>query len=253
MPSVEPQLPSHLTVKRKRDEEGDSASKRPRVIGPAHPPAPLDEHPPASPTDDDREQKEADSDSSDDDEFGPSLPAAAEQKNAITRPQPQAAPAPAPTKRDEWMTIAPSSGDWSARVDPTKLKNRKFGTGKGPSSTGAGADSWHETPEQKQARLQREMMGIKDESSRAKPSRTTETPEDEATRKRIREYNEARGPSLYQAHQNQTQQEKEDDPSSRAFDREKDIGGGLQINSTQRRGMMKASDFGSRFSSAKYL
>jgi hypothetical protein len=64
----------------------------------------------------------------------------------------------------------------------------------------------------------------------------------------------ARGPSLYNAHQSSNPVEKEDDPSARAFDREKDIAGGMKINSTQRRDMMKkASDFSSRFSSAKYL
>lgn len=59
---------------------------------------------------------------------------------------------------------------------------------------------------------------------------------------------------MYEAHSNSQTIEKDDDPSARAFDREKDIGGGLQINATQRRDMLKkASDFSTRFSSAKYL
>lgn len=63
----------------------------------------------------------------------------------------------------------------------------------------------------------------------------------------------ARGPALYKAHKN-NQTELDDDPSARAFDREKDIAGGLQLNSTQRRDMVKkATDFSSRFSSARYL
>lgn len=62
----------------------------------------------------------------------------------------------------------------------------------------------------------------------------------------------ARGPALYASHQ-KSNTEEEDDPSARAFDREKDIGG-FKINSTQRRDMVKkAADFSSRFSSAKYL
>ena len=63
----------------------------------------------------------------------------------------------------------------------------------------------------------------------------------------------ARGPALYDSHQ-KTKTLEDDDPSARAFDREKDIGGGLQLNSTQRRDMVKkATDFSSRFSSARYL
>ena len=264
MSSVGPQLPPHLGDKRKHDEGGesrslspDSATKRPRVIGPLPPPAPLIEHPSMSPQREGHDKDEDSESGSDDDGFGPALPAAESLKTS-TAPQPQATQSQttAPAKRDEWMTIAPTHGDWSARVDPTKLKNRKFGTGKGPSITAGEADSWHETPEQKQARLQREILGIKDDSkTRSSRSGTSKgDPEDDATRRRMKEYSEARGPSLYQAHQNTTQPEKDDDPSARAFDREKDIGGGLQINSTQRRDMMKrASDIGSRFSSAKYL
>ncbi|RMZ85282.1 hypothetical protein DV738_g178, partial [Chaetothyriales sp. CBS 135597] len=175
MPVVGPQLPPHLADKRKRDDSDDSSdeggelqpstqspdssssAKRPRVIGPALPPAPLDERPTSTP------------------------------------------------KRDEWMTMAPTSSDWSARIDPTKLKNRKFATGSkagGGGASSSAAAAWHETPEQKQARLQQD----------------------------------------------------DDDPSARPFDREKDIAGGLQINSTRRRELLaKASDFGSRFSAAKYL
>ena len=59
---------------------------------------------------------------------------------------------------------------------------------------------------------------------------------------------------MYAEHQKTSPREKEDDPSARAFDREKDIAGGMKINSKQRKEMMhKAADFGSRFSSAKYL
>ena len=46
----------------------------------------------------------------------------------------------------------------------------------------------------------------------------------------------------------------EDDPSARAFNREKDVAGGLKINHTQRKELMKkAGDFGSRFSSGQFL
>lgn len=48
--------------------------------------------------------------------------------------------------------------------------------------------------------------------------------------------------------------EEEDDPSARAFDREKDMAVASKITSAQRREMVnKASDYGSRFSKGSYL
>ncbi len=99
-----------------------------------------------------------------------------------------------PATRDEWMTLAPVSGDWSTRVDPTKLKGRKFQTGKGakaPSQAGTGGDaSWHENPEQKQERLKREVLGIKDTSTSTASSRPApaHNAHDDATARRLKEY-----------------------------------------------------------------
>ena len=170
------------------------------------------------------------------------------------------------------MLVPPSSDDWSSRVDPTKLKNRKFNTGKGakaPAADKGDRGVWTETAEEKQARLRREVMGI-EEPSQGK-DRAVRDPKAEATAAKVREYTvcslrriathqadlqqeKARGATLYDTHQKSTTKEKEDDPSARPFDREKDIGGGGQINHTQRKEMLKrAGDFGSRFQSAKYL
>ena len=86
MSDIGPELPPHLLAKRKRKQEQDAedeaaaasgakrsptlgnGEKRRRVMGPAMPPAPLDERPerPVKPSDD--------SDSDDDDGFGPVLP-----------------------------------------------------------------------------------------------------------------------------------------------------------------------------------
>lgn len=214
MPGVGPQLPPELQ-KRKRsidddDHESDSDSsspqparpsqasqplpspKRSRVLGPTLPPAPLDELP-SGPAQEDRSESES---SDDDDDFGPSLPSAKDAMNkASTGPSlgpSSSQPAPAPAKRDEWMTLAPEGGDWSQRVDPTKLKNRKFNTGRGakaPSQAGAaGGDSWHETPEEKLARLQREAMGVDDKSRSGKAGQSRDT-RDDAVAKRMKEYN----------------------------------------------------------------
>jgi hypothetical protein len=228
-------------------------SKRQRTIGPTLPPANLDEKPPQSPS-----NSSSDSDESDND-FGPALP-----RKSAERSSPDGMSAanivpklPAPeTKRDEWMTMAPESGDWSSRVDPTKLKSRGFNSGKGakgPTIKTGGDSSWHETPAEKQARLAREVLGIKEVKAGPQPKA-----EDQIATEKSRKMKEAieksRGSTLYNEHQKSNPREKEDDPSTRAFDREKDIAGGMKINTTQRKELMKnASDFGSRFSSAKFL
>lgn len=272
---IGPQLPPSPTGKRKRapdddhsdsddsvgpqlppggEKEPDPESKKARILGPSlpsslQPSATIVPHP------------KDDLESSDDDGFGPILPTKEDRKS---EPAPttdastlrnSAKSNAAPLQRDEWMTLAPASGDWSQRVDPTKLKSRKFNTSGRSSHITSGTDAWHETPEQKQVRLQREMLGTKESKGpTAKPASNAISEEDEETRRRMQEYNKARGPSLYEAHTKIQEGEKDDDPSARAFDREKDIGGGLQINATQRREMMKKSgEFSSRFSSAKYL
>ncbi|KAL8922037.1 MAG: hypothetical protein Q9172_003753, partial [Xanthocarpia lactea] len=173
--------------------------------------------------------------------------------------------------REEWMLVPPSNSDWSSRIDPTKLRNRKFATGKGakaPASSkgaaGGGIDTiWTETPEQKRQRLQDEMMGVKkpaqliDGGEEAEGRRTKEDEaERKATERRIREFNERnRGVgSLYEEHKKGVQKEKDDDPSKRAFDKEKDMGGGMKIGHAKRKEMVgKAADFGSRFAGGKYL
>lgn len=281
---IGPRLPSP-TGKRKRDNAGDgsssdsddsfgpqvplskqddesSAAKKPRVIGPALPPStnPARESGPVS-----LEKNDGNSSSeSSDDDFGPSLPTKADAKAATPGHDPGIdnvsksvsnqpnTPQPA---RDEWMTLAPASGDWSQRIDPTKIKSRKFNTSRTSGNSSSGVDAWHETPEQKQARLRKEVLGIKEDKKRRPEEPSTGPSEEDAeTARRMKEYNKQRGPSLFDAHQKSQKGEKDDDPSARAFDREKDIGGGLQLNSTQRRDMMKkSSDFNSRFSSAKYL
>lgn len=263
MPAVGPTLPPGVAEKRKREEsdvsnagddgrdESPDSSKKPRVIGPAMPPAPLDERPAGSPP---HTKDDASDDESSDDDFGPALPTAADAtKKPSTLPAPTTA-APA-LQRDEWMTIAPKNGDWTSKVDPTQLKARKFNTGKGAKNSAVSSgpdDAWHETPEQKQARLQRELMGVKNKIT-AGPTPPTRS-EGSATAEHLKSYNAVRGLSLMDSHQKKHDREEDDDPSKRAFDREKDIAGGLQMNATQRRDMMKkASDFSTRFSSSKYL
>ena len=63
-----------------------------------------------------------------------------------------------------------------------------------------------------------------------------------------------RGGSLYEQHKASVPKDAEDDPSKRAFDREKDIGGGMKIGHAKRKEMLnRAADFGSKFSGGGYL
>lgn len=96
-------------------------------------------------------------------------------------------------QRDEWMLQPPEESDWTSRVDPTKLRNRKFQTGRstrGPPVANRVDSSWTENPEQKMERIRDEIMGVKaslpvkDGSSHTEPSRISDT-----THERIQKYN----------------------------------------------------------------
>jgi hypothetical protein len=233
-----------------------------RVLGPAPPPANVSEMP-LHPADD--------SDDSDDD-YGPSLPpapgtaahtaflsaqrVAAEKRTSST--------ATAKPQRAEWMLAPPSSGDWTGRVDPTKLKNRKFASGKGakaPAEKSGISAIWTETPEEKLRRLEDEVLGRKDaatSSSKPKPGSGLDK-EEAATARRIQEYNDRnRSKSLYderaERKEKEGKKEEEDDPSKRGFDREKDMALGGRLGHGQKKEMLaKAADFGTRFQKGRYL
>jgi hypothetical protein len=96
-------------------------------------------------------------------------------------------------KREEWMLVPPKDEDWSSRVDPTKLRNRKFNTGKGgkaPAQQSGGVSSiWTETPEEKRQRLADEVMGVRKPAAAEEQPATKKPIQDEETARRIREYN----------------------------------------------------------------
>ena len=208
MASIGPTLPPHLQ-KRKREEERDSnprpesrsrsssadtGIKRRRVLGPAPPPAPIDEKPPNSP----REEKNGD-ESDSDDGYGPAPAPALHQVvvvddgqhvetkdtevDEVQKPQ-----------REEWMLAPPTGGDWNSRVDPTKLKNRRFNTGKGargpPQVQSTGGTLWTETPEQKRKRLQDEVLGVANPSTseQAKSKKSKDQTGDRKIERRIQDY-----------------------------------------------------------------
>ncbi|EPS40593.1 hypothetical protein H072_5552 [Dactylellina haptotyla CBS 200.50] len=244
----------------------ENPEKRRRVVGP-YMPAPIDQMPSRSPDGDDV-PKDEDDDSSSEDDIGPSLPgvgssAADEEAAAQRRLASYNRPKEEKLTRDEWMMVPPEQGDWTSRVDPTKIKSRKFQTGKGakaPSAKGGDNSLWTETAADKAKRVADEVMGVRkpvnqagdDEDPKEKAARL----EAVETQRRIEQFNSKhRGKSLMDQYTNSKDRKEEDDPSKRAFDREKDIaGGGKRIGVEQKKQMLaRAADFGSRFSKGSYL
>ena len=234
-----------------------------RVLGPAPPPASLSELP----------SHPANDSSSDDDDYGPALPPAPgshEEKlylqNLALEREREALSSnePKKPKRDEWMLLPPSA-DSTSRADPTKLKSRKFASGKGsraPVEKGGGISAlWTETPDEKRKRLEDEILGRSEvtlnSSNKPKNGRKKEgeSAEDRATAKRIAEYNaKNRGESLMEKRKREGgQKEEDDDPSKRAFDREKDMALGGLGRAEKRDIVRKAGEFGERFSKGSYL
>ncbi|KAK3393573.1 hypothetical protein B0H63DRAFT_458503 [Podospora didyma] len=260
-----------------------------RVLGPAPPPADLSQRPTTGP----------DSDSSDDDDnWGPALPSvtasAAQSSSSTSRfgPYFPAESHPAgPAKRDDWMVAPPTSSGYSV-ADPTKLKSRKFASGRSVADKkpgGSGPSSiWTETPEEKMRRVTNAVLGREDPAASSEPpaASSRQSAHLVGTRRvdesRIRSYTEeTRGRSLVEEHQalrNAAKQKKaaapaagkkrqavgsdgeeimieeEDDPSKRAFDKEKDMAVSGHISGTQRQQMLnKATDFGGRFQKGSYL
>ncbi|KAL4993414.1 hypothetical protein BDV10DRAFT_179164 [Aspergillus recurvatus] len=250
-------------------DTNNGPDKRRKVIGPSFPP-------PTSNTYNNSESSNNSDSDSDDDDFGPSLPPPAGSVTQQLRPaqipsQPstskevESKPAP---KRDAWMLAPPTGGSDRSRVDPTKLRNRKFQSGprvgNAPAGGGGVDSSWTETPEEKMRRLQDEAMGISSSSGPnvAAVGAGSNDKVAQAMREKVHRYNErVRGEeasSLVEEKKRKDEEkgkkEEEDDPSKRAFDKEKDMALSSKLTNAQRRELMsKAADFGSRFSKGKFL
>ncbi|KAF3905511.1 hypothetical protein AA313_de0200767 [Arthrobotrys entomopaga] len=176
----------------------DKPEKRRRVIGP-YMPAPVDQMPSRGPDEDDHQRDEEDESS--DDDIGPSLPGAStssvdEEVAAQRRLATHNRPREEKLTRDEWMMVPPEQGDWASRADPTKIRNRKFQTGKGakaPMAKGGDNSLWTETAADKAKRVADEVMGVRkpatqsgvDEDPKVKAARL----EAEDTQRRIDDYN----------------------------------------------------------------
>ncbi|KAM7222539.1 Protein of unknown function (DUF3752) domain containing protein [Rhypophila decipiens] len=248
-----------------------------RVLGPAPPPAPLSERPTTDPN--------SDSDSDSDDGWGPALPSATSTNRNIpvpsTAPVSQQSSAP---KRDDWMIAPPTDNNFRA-PDPTKLKARGFASGPRASTDKSGGVSsiWTETPEQKLQRLTNAVLGREEAESSAAPveSRSSAATSRRVDEERIKAFTEqTRGRSLVEEHQASKasgkaaklvtasgkwgqpaegggppgEEEGDDDPSMRPFDREKDMAIGGRLSNVKKREIMKsAANFGGRFQKGSYL
>lgn len=248
-PSVGPSLPA-ATNTNEISLDGDSDSD----VGPRPPPT----KPPAGPS---LPPPAADDDSSSDDDYGPSLPTAA------NRPQIGPAMPPPPSddtpQRDSWMLAPPTASGYTER-DPTRLKARKFASKSSAQPAGTQAASiWTETAEEKLQRLQDSVLGRSGgpagSSAGEGPDAARAREEEERNRKIAASVEAKRGKSLMDEHGAKRKlqgadKEEEDDPSKRAFDREKDMALGGKIGSAQRKELLnKAADFGGRFQKGSYL
>lgn len=264
-----------------------------RVLGPAPPPASLSTRPETSPNSDDSSDDDDDDYGpalpSATTSHGPSLPSSHRGATAPhQKPEPQQEEE-APLKRDDWMLAPPPSSTGYQERDPTKLKARKFASGSSattrPKDSGPVSTIWTETPEEKARRLADAVLGrgggdadaataaASSKSSRRRKGEGRHPPQQDE--KQIREFTQqTRGRSLYEEHQAARKagkaasssgsgsgarkggegDEEEDDPSKRAFDREKDMAIGGRITASQRKELLnRASDFGGRFSKGNYL
>jgi hypothetical protein len=262
-------------------------SPKRRILGPSLPPP--TENTPADSASNSDAASGSDSDDSDDD-FGPSLPPPAGQSMAPTAIPASSAHSNTPdkeqkpeTQRDDWMLHPPENSDWASKIDPTQLRNRKFQTGKSARSATAGSKgldaAWVETPEEKLRRLEDQVMGVGAPSSGPTQSLAGNfnAAKDKEMEEKIKKYNvsaicccgnpiyvypmlirsspQDRAAKKTRLEKSESKRkEEEDDPSTRAFDREKDMAVSSKISNSQRREMVsKASDYSSRFSKGSFL
>ncbi|KAL2210438.1 hypothetical protein CC79DRAFT_502728 [Sarocladium strictum] len=213
--------------------------------------------------------KPEDSDS-DSDDYGPALPSSKPQIGPALPPSAaDASSGPQLPQRDDWMLAPPTSSTGYAERDPSKLKARKFASKPGAGGSKADAEIssiWTETPEEKLKRLQDSVLGRTSntgpQQSAAQAAAEKKSKEDAERDRRIAENIEKskKGKSLVEEHQERRRQkghkveDEDDDPSKRAFDKEKDMAIGGRMGGRERREMMtQAKGFSGKFSKGSYL
>ncbi|KAJ5186677.1 hypothetical protein N7449_011441 [Penicillium cf. viridicatum] len=233
------------------DPQPGSVSKQRKVIGPSLPPPQADTANSETSKEEEEEEEEEDDD---DDDFGPSLPPSGPLRDHVQ----QELTAPDISKsveresqRDQWMLQPPSHSDWSSKIDPTQLRNRKFNTGKSATAPKNMDSSWIETPEERMRRLQDAVMGVA--ASTNQPGDHKGASKAKLMEDQIKRYKDMTGNNTRLENPSQAEKE-DDDPSARAFDREKDMAVASKISSAQRREMVKkAADYNTRFTKGSFL
>ena len=175
MASIGSKSPQFSTAK-KREHPDDSLPKdipdgvkKQRLIGPSLPPAQHTVQHSLS-------ANSSSSSDDDDDDFGPALPvdqrtttSAAGAARFITSTEHALPEIGSETlQREDWMLSPPSISDWSSKLDPTKLRSRKFHSGKNgnaPRIHNVERKMWTETAEEKRKRIEDEIMGVKQHSA----------------------------------------------------------------------------------------
>ncbi|KAJ5348177.1 hypothetical protein N7541_000863 [Penicillium brevicompactum] len=240
--------------KRKLEDDDHSSPnpKQRKVIGPSLPPTGS-----TAPTDTGSGSADSDTGSDSDDDFGPCLPpsnplpgsAPPVADSSIAVESPEVTQPEKENQRDQWMLHPPSQSDWTSKIDPTQLRNRKFNTGKSATGPKNMDSSWVESPEERMKRLQDSVMGVGSTTKQTQvQGSNTKSKEDQIKRFNEKNRKQTRLESSDQA------KEEDDDPSARAFDREKDMAVAGKISSAQRREMVKkAADYNTRFSKGSFL
>lgn len=219
----------------------------------------------------------ADSASDSDSDYGPSLPTSASYARRAAQHYASVAPVHdalenAGPKRDEWMLVPPSESSASRReVDPTRIRARKFASGPRANTTVSDPQKvsnslWTETVAEKAKRIADEVLGRGPDpdalsNRRTQPNSGMKSRTSEAEDARVRaNIAAARGPSLMESHRQSNakkimEEEEKDDPSKRAFDREKDmaIGGRGAGAWNQKEVLKQAKNFGGRFGNGSFL
>ncbi|KAJ6442953.1 ABC bile acid transporter [Purpureocillium lavendulum] len=283
-PAAGPSLPPSVAANKDAIDLSDSDSDSDSDTGPAPPPSASasSSRPQPRPESQPRPTPAAapsaaaagpasDSDSDSDDDYGPALPSATTKRaNPIGPAMPPVEAAP---QRDSWMLAPPPASTGYTERDPTRMRSRKFASKPGPAPAGPATDGggvssiWTETPEEKLRRLQDAVLGRSGDGGGGAAQgggaggARQKSKEDEERDRRIAANIEAqRGGSLYDEHSTKRRNEgvpkdeEEDDPSKRAFDRDKDMALGGKIGTAQRRELLsKAANFGGRFQKGSFL
>ncbi|KAF5340569.1 hypothetical protein D9611_007467 [Ephemerocybe angulata] len=165
-------------------------------------------------------------------------------------------------KREEWMLVPPSNSDLLGNLDPTKLKKgRQFSKGTGPTVSGPSDMSlWTETPQERQQRLEDEVMGRKRRAvdvvagANDDPEKKRRKREEAAMKRDVEEYTKKRrGPSLIDQHASAAESKPDNEGPPAIWDHSRDMGlGGRLMDDDKRKQMLQeAKGLGDRFSSGQ--